>query len=71
MPGITIDALVYEALRQNPDDLYIHPSGKVLIALANPETDQFLAIKAEDGVNFLTWTDEKINQHICQVLSEF
>jgi hypothetical protein len=62
---------VFEALRQNPQQVFVHPSGKVIIALTDKETDQFLAIQAPDGVNFMTMSEEVINHHIQQICKDF
>ncbi len=61
--------LVFETLRKNPDSMAVLPDGSALIALVDLETDQFMAIKAKDGMNFNTMTNKELNEHIITTLS--
>ncbi len=61
--------LVFEGLRQNPGTMAVLPDGSALIALVDLETNQFMAIKAKDGMNFNTMTNEELNEHIVTTLS--
>lgn len=69
--GITETELeiVFERLRQNPGTCLVHPSGKLLIALVDPETDQFMAIEAKAGVDFNTMSEEVLNHYIRETLN--
>lgn len=61
---------LFENLRENPDQLWISPTGEHVVFMANEEKDLFGCVKASHGMDFNQLSQEELEAHVLNSMNE-